>query len=280
VLVVHGGPGAGAGANDMRYFDPKHYRIILFDQRGAKRSLPFAEIKENTTRDLIEDMEKLRLHLKVNKWLLFGGSWGSALSVAYGEAHPTSCLGFVLRGVFLGTEEEIRQLWYGMQDTFPEEWQAMVQFLPENERSDLMKSYYARVINPDPTIHMPAAKAFIKYDMTAAFLLQDTDRLNKILEDEKQSFGMSKLFMHYAMNKVFLAPNHILNNLYKIKHLPAIIVHGRYDVICRAKSAYLLHTNWPGSELYFIQDAGHSAFEPGITRALINATEKMKIKLD
>jgi proline iminopeptidase len=276
IVIVHGGPGAGCGDNDMRFFDPKHYRIILFDQRGAYRSKPFAEINENSTQDLIEDMEKLRKHLNIEKWVLFGGSWGSTLSLAYGEAHPERVLGFILRGVFLGRDHERDNIWDGMQDTFPEVWEEYVKFLPENEHKDLMISYYKRLINPDPKIHMPAARSFLKYDFTAAFLMHDNKRTEKMIKDDKLTLGCVKIFAHYSVNKFFFKENQILDNLSKIKHLPAVIVQGRYDTICRAKSAYELHKNWPGSELNFIQDAGHSAYEPGITRALVEATEKMK----
>ena len=162
VVNIHGGPGAGSSANDMRFFDPKHYRIILFDQRGAKRSKPLASIKENTTADLISDLEKLRKALKIDKWLVFGGSWGSALALAYGQTHPKQCLGFVLRGIFLGNEEEYLQVWYGMQDIFPEAWEEFNNFLPANERKDLVTSYYKRITHSDAKIHMPAARAFIK----------------------------------------------------------------------------------------------------------------------
>jgi proline iminopeptidase len=276
VVVVHGGPGAGSGDNDMRFFDPEHYRIILFDQRGAYRSKPFAEIKDNTPQTSIEDMEKLRKYLNIEKWLVFGGSWGSTLSLAYGEAYPDRVHGFILRGIFLGRDTERDNVWYGMQDTFPEVWEEYVQFLPEKERKDLMTSYYKRLINPDPKIHMPAARSFLKYDFTAAFLTHNSKRIDEILKDDKLILGCARMFAHYSVNNFFFKENQILDNLSKIKHLPAIIVHGRYDTICRAKSAYELHKNWPGSELKFIQDASHSASEPGITKALVEATEKMK----
>lgn len=276
VVVVHGGPGFGCSDTDMRYFNPKHYRIILFDQRRAKRSKPFAEMKENTTQNLISDMEKLRKHLKVTKWLIFGGSWGSALSILYGQAYPKSCLGFILRGIFLGREAEYLQLWYGMQDIFPEAWDEFINFLPTNERNDLIKSYYKRVMDPNPKTHMPAAYAFIKYDVTCSTLKHDPKRINKVLKDKITVLGLSRTFIHYCTKKFFLEENQILKNLTKVSHLPAIIIHGRYDIICRPKSAYELHKNWPKSQLIFVQDAGHSTIEPGIVKAFIEATNAMK----
>lgn len=276
VVNVHGGPGAGSGANDMRFFDPKYYRIILLDQRGAKRSKPFASIKENTTAHLISDLEKLRKALKIDKWLVFGGSWGSALALAYGQAHPKQCLGFVLRGIFLGNEEEYLQVWYGMQDIFPEAWEEFNNFIPDSERKDLVTAYYKRLINPNPKIHMPAAQAFIKYDFSCATLLIDPIKIKKRLEDEVLVLGLARIFAHYSMNKFFFTQNQLLNGVKKIAHLPAIIVHGRYDVICRVKSAYKLHQNWPASELVIVPDAGHSSLEPSVARALVNAAKKMQ----
>lgn len=274
-IVVHGGPGAGAGDNDMRFFDPKIYRIILFDQRGAKRSEPFGEVLDNTTPNLISDMEKLRKHLAIEKWLVFGGSWGSALSMLYGQAHSDHCLGFVLRGIFLGTKAEYEQVWYGMKDIFPELWDELEKFLPESERSDLIKSYYTRFMSADPKIHMPAARCFVKYDLTSSFLMHNQGVLQKTLSDDRLVLGLSRLFSHYCMNEFFVTPNQIIDNIKWINHLPAIMVHGRYDVVCRASSAYRLHKVWPNSELVFVQDAGHASVEPGTAKALVEATNKM-----
>jgi len=279
VVVIHGGPGFGCGPNDMRYFDPAYFRIILFDQRGAKRSKPLGETRENSTETLIEDIETLRAHLNIHQWFVFGGSWGSALAVLYGEAHPKPCLGFVLRGIFLGRKTEYEQVWYGMKDTFPEEWDEFQKFLPANERGDLIEAYYKRVMDPDPKIHMPAACAFTKYDITCASLRPNPELLKKILEDDAVVLGQSRIFAYYSKHQFFLNDDRLVNDLSQIQHLPATIVHGRYDTICRAKSAYELHQKWPGSELVFVQDAGHAAMEPGIASALIEATEKVKNKI-
>lgn len=278
VLFIHGGPGGGTDDTDAKYFDPSYYRIILFDQRGTMKSKPFAEIKDNTPQDAVNDIEKLRQHLKIDKWILFGGSYGSFLSIFYGEHHPERCLGFVLRGIFLGTQPEFEHIWYGMQDVFPETWDEFQKFLPESERNDLIQSYYKRLIDTDPKIHMAAAHSFIKYDMSAAYLMQDNNRLKSILTDEKLVLGCAKIFTHYSINKFFIHENQLLKEIRKITHLPAIIVQGRYDMICRAKAAYALHNNWPGSELIFVKDAGHSANEPGTAKALRDAMDKMRLK--
>ncbi len=276
VVVIHGGPGAGCGPNDMRYFDPKYYRIILVDQRGAKRSKPAAEMQENTTQHLINDLEHLRKHLQIKRWLLFGGSWGSTLSLLYGETYPEYCLGFILRGIFLGREYEWKQVWYGMQDIFPDAWDELEKFLPPEERKDLIHSYYKRLMNPDSNIHKAAAHAVIKYDMTCSFLKCDDEFLKKLLENTLITLGLARTFAHYCINKFFLKENQVLEDLPKIKHLPAFIVHGRYDVVCRAKSAYELYQHWPGAELVFVDNAGHSALEAYTTKALVETTEKMK----
>jgi proline iminopeptidase len=276
VVVLHGGPGAGTSDNDMRFFDPKYYRIILFDQRGANRSSPFAELKDNNSQACIDDIEKLRVHLKIDKWLIYGGSWGSTLSIAYGEEHPNRCTGFILRGIFLGRKSEIDNVWYGIQDIFPEYWHKMINFLPIKEQDNLVDSYYKRLINPEKSIHLPAAQSFLEYDLTASFLMNNVQNINEALKNDKLILGCARIFTHFSVNNFFFKENQLLDNLHKIKHLPAIIVHGRYDIVCRAKSAYELHQNWPNSQLIFVQDAGHSSAEVGIAKALTYATKEMK----
>lgn len=273
VIVIHGGPGIGCGKNDMRYFDPNFYRIILFDQRGALRSTPLGEMEDNTTKASIEDIEKLRHHLNVDKWLVFGGSWGSTLSLAYGESHPEHCLGFVLRGIFLGTHEEFKHLWHGMGDHYPQAWHELVNFLPKEDRSDLIGAYYERLMNKDPSIHLPAAKAFMKYDLTCAFLMPRA--IDELLKDDKMVLGCARTFTHYGMNHFFMKDGQLLENIEKISHLPAIIVHGQFDTICLIKQAYNLHLQWPNSQMVVVPDAGHSATELGNTKALVTATNQM-----
>ncbi|OJV13534.1 MAG: prolyl aminopeptidase [Alphaproteobacteria bacterium 33-17] len=277
VIFIHGGPGAGTFENDMRFFDPEYYHIILFDQRGSGKSLPFGELKDNNTQNLIEDIDKLRKHLKVDKWFVFGGSWGSALAMLYGETYPENCHGFVLRGIYLGTKPEYEQLWYGMKDIFPEYWEEMANYIPESERDDLIKAYYKRLTSSDPKIQEEAAGYFMKYDALASYLFDSREKVSRILLDEdKLVLGCSKLFTHYSINKFFLSHDQIIKNIGKINHLPAYIIHGRYDVICRAEQAYRLHKNWPNSHLTFVQDAGHASTEIGIAKALVDATNKMK----
>ncbi len=278
VLVVHGGPGFGCSPRDMRFFDPNFYRIILFDQRGAPKSIPLGEVKENNTHDLINDIEKLRNYLGVDKWLVFGGSWGSALSLLYGENHPERCLGFVLRGVFLSTEAEFKQVWYGMRDHYPEVWEEYISILSENERNDIITAFQKRLWDPNPAVHMQAAQAFMKYDVICAHAMEKPplDILNK----EDTTLACVRIFTHYCVNNFFIKEDQIINNLDKITSLPAIIVHGRFDVITRPPAAYNLHKKWPNSELIFVQDAGHSTAEPAIAKSLVNATEKMKVLIE
>jgi len=280
IIVLHGGPGAGCSDDDMKFFDPDFWRIILLDQRGAKRSKPFGEIRDNTTQDLINDLEILRKSLNIEKWVILGGSWGSTLALTYGEAYPERTLGFILRGVLLGLESENSNIWYGMRDTFPDAWQEFNDFLPENERHDLVKSYHALVMNPDQNIALPAARSFFKYDITASFLKISPEQLKKFMENDKLVLGVSRTFMHYSINDFFIKENQLIDNIDKINHLPLIIVNGRYDSVTRAKSAYQLHELWPSSELFLIDSAGHSAMEPQIALAITNASEKMKQLID
>lgn len=277
VICVHGGPGGGSSPRDMRYFDPRFYRVIVFDQRGAGRSTPHASTQENTTQDLIEDMEKLRLHFGVERFLVFGGSWGSALSLAYGEAYPQHCVGFILRGVFLGTKREYLKLWNNMGDIYPEAFKEYREFIPEEEREDLVRAYHRRLINPDPHIHMSAAGAFCKYDFIAATLI-DKSQLTTQLADDKKVLALARLFAHYSVNDFFFDDDQLIKHLSSITHLPCIIAHGRYDVICRVSEAFRLHEHWPQSKLMIVQDAGHASFDAGMTKALVRATEEMKKK--
>lgn len=276
VVVLHGGPGAGCANDDMRYFDPSFWRIVLFDQRGAKRSKPFGEVRDNTTQDLVNDIEVLRTKLNIDQWLVFGGSWGSALALAYGETHPQRALGFVLRGIFLGTEGENNNLWYGMRDTFPEVWQEFNDFIPEDEQADLISAYHKRVINSDPNSVLAAADAFMKYDTICSYLKISPEQLQQAMSDKTVIVGIARMFIHYSINHFFMPEGQLLDKVQQINHLPLIIVQGRYDTIARSKNAYKLHQLWPNSELIFAEASGHSAREPQITLELVNATEKMK----
>lgn len=273
VVFLHGGPGGGTLPAHRRFFDPAHYRIILFDQRGAGRSLPKGEIRANTTAHLIADMERLREFLQVDQWLLFGGSWGSTLALAYGQAHPQRCLGFILRGIFLGEAREIRWFLHDLQTVHPEAWRAFSEFLPAAERGDLLGAYRSRLGSEDPAIHLPAARAWAHYEASASTLLPNADLVRGM---EHEALTLARLEAHYMAHDMFLAERQLLAGVGAIRHLPAILVQGRYDMVCPIAAADELARAWPEAYYEIIPDAGHSAFEPGVTRALAGATEAFK----
>jgi len=286
VVFLHGGPGAACGPSHRRFFDPRHYRIIMFDQRGCGKSTPHACIENNTTGHLIADIEALRTHLKISNWLVFGGSWGSTLALVYGIEHPERCLGFVLRGIFLGTAAEMDWFIHGMATIFPQAHRDLMEFLPDNEQSDLIAAYYQRLINPDPNIHMSAAASWSRYEALCSTLLpsptSDTapPKRDAVPANGGGGLAISRLETHYLINNMFFEENFILNNLNKLAGLPAIIVQGRYDIICPAISADKLARHWPGADnavsIKIIKDAGHSAMEPGIRSALVQATNSLR----
>lgn len=278
VLFLHGGPGAGSTASHRRFFDPLHYRIIIYDQRGAGRSIPLGEFHDNTTPHLIADIETLRQHLAIDKWLVFGGSWGSTLALAYGEAHPTRCLGFILRGIFLCRKSEIDWFLYGLRHFFPEAWHDFVAPLSPAEQKDILSAYYQRLMNPDPAIHLPAARAWGRYEGSCSTLLPSPETVNYFSSDNV-ALGLARMEAHYFSHDIFLPQNALLDNISKLHDLPAVIVQGRYDAVCPIISAYDLHHAWPQAEYIIIEDAGHSAWEPGIRSALVQATEKFKGRL-
>jgi proline iminopeptidase len=272
VLFLHGGPGAGSAPTHRRYFDPLRYRIVLFDQRGAGRSLPLAEIAENTTAHLVQDIERLRVALGVDRWILFGGSWGSALALAYGTAYPDRCRGFILRGVFLCRPTELDWFLYGMGRFFPEAWRRFAEFLAPAERHDLLGGYYARLINPDPEIHMPAARRWSAYEGACSTLLPSPDTV-AAFEQDRLALGLARIEAHYFRNRMFLGEDELLNGISRIAHLPCTMIQGRYDMVCPPDSADLLARAWGGAKLEIVADAGHSAMEPGIRTALVRATD-------
>ena len=269
VVFLHGGPGAGSMPSHRRFFDPGHYRIVVFDQRGAGRSTPAAEIADNTTRHLIEDMETLRRHLDIENWLVFGGSWGACLALAYGIAYPEHCAGFVLRGVFLGRQRELDWFIHGMGTVFPEARRDFTGFLPADERSDLADAYHRRLTDPDPAVHLPAARAWGRYEAACSVLVPKS-------AGGGASLAMARIESHYFKHRMFMAENHLLDNLDQVRHLPAAIVQGRYDMVCPIVSADELAQAWPGADLTIVPDAGHAAMEPGIRAALVAATERFK----
>jgi len=271
-LFLHGGPGAGTAAVHRRFFDPKHWRILLFDQRGAGRSLPNASLADNTTQHLLEDMEALRVHLGVERWLMFGGSWGSTLALAYGQTQPRRVTGFVLRGVFLFRRWEVQWFLQGMGTFFPEAERAFREFLPPDERTEPLPAYYHRLIDPDPEVHTPAALAWCAYEEACSRLLPDAADPRPT----SAALAMARIEAHYMVKRGFLAEGQLLRQLRHVRALRAIIVQGRYDVVCPIRTADEVARAWPGAELTIVPDAGHAALEAGIRTALVAATDRMR----
>ena len=272
VLFLHGGPGAGLSPQHRRFFDPSAYRVILFDQRGAGKSTPLGEWRNNTTQLLIEDIERLRQMFDIRQWLVFGGSWGSTLALAYGQAHPERCLGFVLRGIFLCTKAEVDWFINGVKWFYPELYEEFVAPIPQAERGDLLKAYCERLLCYDPAVYWPAARAWSRFEGRRVFLLPQPDEPSSDALD----LGVGRLESHYMLHGAFLDEDQLVRDIGRIAHLPATIVQGRYDVICPPLSAWRLHQAWPGAKLHMIPDGGHGALETGIARALVNATEQFK----
>lgn len=276
ILFVHGGPGAGCTVDDRRFFDPEKYRIILFDQRGCGRSTPYGSLEGNTTSALIRDMEAIREELGIKKWILFGGSWGSTLSLLYAQKHPERVSGLILRGIFLTRECELKWFYQagGASLIFPEYWEEFVLPIPEEEQEDLISAYYKRLTGEDELAQMHAAKHWSQWEGQCATLHPCKGVLERFT-NAHTALSLARIETHYFKNQCFMEPNQILRDAYKLEGIPGIIVHGRYDVICPFENARALHLAWPGSELYAIRDAGHASSEPGITDALITATENM-----
>jgi proline iminopeptidase len=275
VVFLHGGPGAGSAPNHRRFFDPAAYRIVVFDQRGAGRSTPLGEIADNTTPHLVADIECLREHLGIARWLVFGGSWGSTLALAYGQAHPDRCLGFVLRGIFLCRRSEIDWFLYGLRTLFPEAWEAFVAPIPRAERGDLLAAYYRRLVDPDPAVHMPAAHAWSIYEGSCSTLLPSAETVSYFAGDVV-ALGLARIEAHYFTHDIFLPENALLDDVGRIRHLPCTIVQGRYDAVCPIVTADDLRRAWPEARYVVVPDAGHSAWEPGICAELVRATESFK----
>lgn len=277
VVYVHGGPGSGCAPLYRRFFHPRRHRIILFDQRGAGRSTPYAGVDANTTAHLIADMERLRVHLGIDRWLIFGGSWGSTLGLAYGQAHPDRCLGFILRGVFLFGAHEVDWFLSGMGHIFPEAAEAFLAALPAAERDRPLASYYRRLCDPDPAVHGPAARAWTAYEEACSRLVPRQAAPGPA-GTGMGNLAMARLEAHYMINNGFMAPGALLDGVPRIAHLPCAIVQGRYDIVCPPRTAHALHRAWPGSTLRMIPDAGHSALEPGTRDALIAAADAFRAR--
>jgi proline iminopeptidase len=275
VVFLHGGPGGGTIPAYRQYFDPSRWRIILFDQRGAGNSTPHAELRENTTWDLVSDIETLRSHLGINLWVVFGGSWGSTLALTYAQTHPDRCLGLILRGIFLLRRKEI--LWFyqeGASWIFPDAWESYLAPIPENERHDLVSAYYKRLTSDDLETRKPAAKAWSVWEASTSRLQVDPDLQSRFEEDEFAE-AFARIECHYFINRGFFEEDdHLLRNCDRIRHIPTVIVQGRYDVVCPMTSAWDLHKALPNAEFIVVPDAGHSMQEPGILSALVDATDR------
>jgi proline iminopeptidase len=275
VLFVHGGPGAPTTPNQRQFFDPSVYRIVLFDQRGTGKSTPHASLENNTTWDLVEDMEKIRAHLGIEKWVVFGGSWGSTLSMAYAETHPDRVTALVLRGIFMLRPHEIRWFYQaGASFVFPDAWEGFLAPIPEAERGDLLAAYYRRLTGDDIETRLTAAKAWSTWEGSTVRLLPDPELVAHFSEPEA-ALSLARIESHYFTNHGFFDhPDQLLDNVPVIRHIPAVIVHGRYDMCCPIVNAWDLHRRWPEATLEIVADAGHAAFEPGIVDRLLEATDR------
>ena len=275
VLFLHGGPGAGLSPLHRRFFDPAHYRIVLFDQRGAGRSTPLGEVRKNTTPLLVGDIEQLRELLGIEQWLVFGGSWGSTLALAYGQEHPARCVGFVLRGIFLCTPAEIDWFMHGMGWFFPQARDRFLAPIPEAERGDLLAAYARRLFSDDPAQNLVAANAWGRYEGACLHLLPHPETVDEF-GSGPMGLAVGRLEAHYFVHRGFFSEQQLLGGVDRIRHLPAVIVQGRYDVVCPPATAYALHQAWPEAQLKIVEDAGHAALEPGTAAALVAATEQFK----
>jgi proline iminopeptidase len=278
-VFLHGGPGAGCESTHRRFFDPERYRIVLFDQRGSGRSMPHAELEENTTWHLVSDMERIRESLDIDRWLVFGGSWGSTLALAYAQTHPERVLALVVRGIFLCRDQEID--WFyreGASWVFPDWWEDFIAPIPVRERGDLLSAYYRRLTGSDEVARMAAAKAWSVWEGRTATLLPNPD-VQAFFTHPHVALSLARIEAHYFVNHAFLEPNQLLRDCHRMADVPGVIVQGRYDLICPLRSAWELHRAWPAAELRIVPDAGHAAFERGIRSALVEATDRFAREL-
>jgi proline iminopeptidase len=277
VVFLHGGPGGGIVPEYRRFFDPAAYRIVLFDQRGSGNSTPHANLEDNTTWHLVADIETLREHLKIESWQVFGGSWGSTLSLAYAQTHPERVRELVLRGIFLCRPKEIQWFYQeGASAIYPDVWEKYVQVIPEAERGDFLTAYHRRLTGTDEVVKLEAARAWSVWEGSTSKLFPDPNLIDHF-DDPDFAIAFARIECHYFMNNAFFdTDNYLIENVDKIRHIPCIIVQGRYDVVCPMMSAWELHRAWPEAELQVIPDAGHSATEPGTISALVEATDKFR----
>lgn len=279
VLFVHGGPGSGCGIKSRCFFDPEVYRIILFDQRGAGRSTPHASLKANTTAHLIADMEAIRLFLAVDRWVLFGGSWGSTLSLLYAQQFPKQVLGLILRGVFLCRDEDLRWFYQdGASRVFADYWQEFQHPIAADKRHDMITAYHQLLTGDNELARMSAAKSWSLWEARCA-TLRPCHTVVEHFSDPHVAIALARIEADYFINKAYIEPNQIINHADRLESIPGIIVHGRYDMICTLENALALHQAWPGSELDIVRDAGHASSEPGIIDALVKATAAMAMRL-
>jgi proline iminopeptidase len=274
-VFVHGGPGGGGDVNSRRFFDPARYRIVVFDQRGSGRSRPHASLEANTTWHLVADMERLREHLAIDRWLVFGGSWGSTLALAYAETHPRAVSELVLRGIFLLRELELKWFYqFGASLLFPEQWQRYLAPIPPAERHDLLAAFHRRLLSDDGAVRLEAARAWSIWEGATSSLLPNPKREDQFGSPEF-ALALARIEAHYFVNRGFFAHEHqLLDGVERIRKIPGVIVHGRYDVVCPIDTAFELHRRWPEADFRIVQDAGHSAYEPGITAELLAATDR------
>lgn len=279
VVFLHGGPGAGLTPDYRRFFDPDAYRVVLFEQRGAGQSIPHASLDDNTTWHLVSDIEQVREHFGIERWLVFGGSWGSTLSLAYAERHPERVTGLVLRGIFLGRQNETRWFYeagHGASAIFPETWEQYVRIIPESERGDMIRAYYRRLTSDDAAVRLEAARAWSLWEASALKLIPDQKLIDEFTEPDT-AIAVARIECHYFINNCFFeTDNYLIENVNRIRHIPSVIVQGRYDIVCPVLSAWDLHRAWPESSLQIIPDAGHSVTEPGIADALVRATDSFR----
>ena len=272
-VFLHGGPGAGLSLYHRRFFDPARWRVVLFDQRGAGKSTPFADLTDNTTQDLVADLEKIREHLGIERWMVFGGSWGSTLGLAYAETHPERVTGLVLRGIFLARPEEVR--WFyeegGASRILPEKWQHYTAQIPFEERGAMLDAYWKRLTSEDATLRLDAARAWGAWEGSALTLAESPETEAEFAAPEV-AVSLARIEAHYFRNNAFLEPDQLLRDIGRVRHIPASIVHGRYDIICPVKTAFDLHQAWPEADFHVVL-SGHAATEPAIVDKLIEATD-------
>lgn len=279
-VFLHGGPGGGLVPEYRRYFNPEIYRLVLFDQRGAGKSTPHASLEDNTTWHLVEDIERLREHFGIDRWLVFGGSWGSTLSLAYAQTHPKRVNALVLRGIFLCTPKEMAWFYQdGANAIFPDTWEEYVREIPEAERADLLHAYHRRLMSDDEAVRLKAAKAWSIWEGSTSKLFPDQNLIEHFAEPET-ALALARIECHYFVNNVFFdSDNYLIEHIDKIRNIPTVIVQGRYDIVCPIMSAWELHRAWPEAQLKIIPDAGHSISEPGIIDALVEATDRFSSSL-